>query len=395
MNLRNKKFLITQNDISSINGSSITVLELAEYLIEQGSSVVVYTYFLNEPLDRVFRERNIHVVVDENDLSILDFDYIWVHHQVLPLSIIKQLGVKSKSTIPKFIFNHMSSIDQIADEFPYIWDLENRLSSLSLFNSVETKNKQAAYLSRKIRFDIFPNPAPRKFYQSYSKQSGELRKILVVSNHPPDELINIDRYLQKHNIEIHFMGEFQEDYRIIEPELLASYDVIVTIGKTVQYCLVQNIPVYIYDHFGGPGFLNVNNYEKTSQNNFSGRGFEKKTSNDIALDLVEKYIDAVNYQSKNHKQFKNKYALENVFSRVMDRAGEIPKSNFNKSYINYLITSHNYSREHRIASRLRVISNNRLKKAIKELDQIEKSFSYKIGRLLTWPVRVIRGKLKK
>jgi hypothetical protein len=58
---------------------------------------------------------------------------------------------------------------------------------------------------------------------------------------------------------------------ITSAELLDHYDCVISIGKTVQYCLVQGIPVFLYDRFGGPGYLNESNYELAEYYNFSGR----------------------------------------------------------------------------------------------------------------------------
>ena len=51
---------------------------------------------------------------------------------------------------------------------------------------------------------------------------------------------------------------------ITSAELLDHYDCVISIGKTVQYCLVQGIPVFLYDRFGGPGYLNESNYDLPS-----------------------------------------------------------------------------------------------------------------------------------
>lgn len=44
--------------------------------------------------------------------------------------------------------------------------------------------------------------------------------------------------------------EMDDEYKSITLEILSQYDVAITIGKTVQYCLVMGVPVYVYDKFG-------------------------------------------------------------------------------------------------------------------------------------------------
>ena len=57
----------------------------------------------------------------------------------------------------------MSPFDWIPDERPYIYDLEERAASVSLFNSIETKEKQREYYTDKVPTLYFPNPAPVNF----------------------------------------------------------------------------------------------------------------------------------------------------------------------------------------------------------------------------------------
>lgn len=390
MDLRNKRFLITQNDIFSINGSSVIVLELAEYLQSLGARVTVYTYFLEDPLKTIFLERNIRVICSDEGLGLNDFDFIWVHHQVLPLSIINELGQKRKKPLPKFIFNHMSPLDWIADEFPYIWNLENILSSISTFNSLETKERQQNSFSNQLTLELFQNPAPSKFIRAHTELNEYIKKILVVSNHPPEELNKAKVNLEDQGIEVHFIGELQNKYHLVEPDLLADYDVVVTIGKTVQYCLVMGVPVYVYDYFGGPGYLSDQNYELAAHNNFSGRGFSKMSDIDLANDIIGRYADAVTYQLTKHDFYVNIFSMEKVLIRILKQASEKTLPKIDNMYLRYLINSHNYSREHRIAARLRVVCQNELQQTKESITNIKNSRTYKIGRMITKPLRLMK-----
>ena len=68
----------------------------------------------------------------------------------------------------------------------------------------------------------------------------------------------------------------------VNAEFLQQYDLVITIGRTVPRCLAMGVPVYVYDYLGGPGYLTEANFSLAERNNFSGRGFEKKTSDDMA-----------------------------------------------------------------------------------------------------------------
>lgn len=314
-----KRILITQNSLYKIAGSEVNTLELARYFTSKGASVTVYTLFALSPMVDYFD--NIKVVVgDEIDLKFEDFDLIWVHQQILPGSLLRE--IPQAKTIPPIIFFYMSSSVNI--ELPYTPGLEEYLASKALYVSQEALNFHLPYRPKNniVEYTLFPNPAPPDFLNlkraNVDDSSTEISRILVVSNHPPQELIEAIDILRARNITVTFRGEStQGTPSLITPEELSQYDCVVTIGKTVQYCLVQNIPVYIYDHFGGPGYLSEKDFSKAEERNFSGRGFAKMDPEQIADGIISGFHPAQKFQSKNSEQFENQFSIESVLSEVL------------------------------------------------------------------------------
>ena len=161
---KNKRFLITQPMIRGLNGSTAVTLELATTLQNLGAKVTVYTCDLGEPASTCFKNANIHVdQASENpSYKLANFDYVWVHSQILPASLVKAL-VSPKGSLPSFIFLHMSGMDWIPDEKPWIYNLENQLSNLSLFICEEVYNVNKPFLNPKIPISFFRNPAPMSY----------------------------------------------------------------------------------------------------------------------------------------------------------------------------------------------------------------------------------------
>lgn len=341
MNFRGIRFLLTQPMIHGINGSTMVTLELAEYLSSEGADVKVYTYYCGEPARGLFANSSIDIVEarDSPVLRLEDFDYIWVHSQVLPVSIVEALGRELPRLLPRFIFLHMSPFDWIPDERPYIYGLEQRLSSKSLFITEETMQEQGDYYGPSIEKDFFRNPAPKAFaYLSY-RPPKRLRRILVVSNHPPNELIEAQKLLKKGGIEIVFYGENSETYNRITPAILSKYEVVITIGKTVQYALVAGVPVYIYDHFGGIGYLNARNYKTAASRNFSGRDGRKHSSSYLAKDIASGYAGAVEFQSEHRQEFIDNFSIDRVLPNVLGSIKPRSIKKFSKLYCSSVVSA--------------------------------------------------------
>ena len=83
----------------------------------------------------------------------------------------------------------------------------------------------------------------------------------------------------------------------------------------MPYCFALKVPVYCYDHFGGPGWLSADNLDLAGQKNFSGRGFARKTSEVIAQEIVNGYqesllgLDALRNHAANHQDLRKNLAL--------------------------------------------------------------------------------------
>ena len=409
-----KRFLITQPMIYGYNGSTMVTVELTRYLIDEGADVTIYTYAYDYPIKAELDNIDSFKVVvasDDESLSLNDFDYIWIHSQVLPASIVDEMTHELPRHMPKFIFLHMSPFDWIPDERPYIYEMEEKLSSKTLVISEEVEAVIEKYLHSTmegIDYGYFRNPAPMNFVNSRYKPSSQLKNILVVSNHPPGELNDAINLMKEMGLNVALFGEMGDEYKSITPEILSQYDVVITIGKTVQYCLVMGVPVYIYDKFGGCGYLNGRNLRRAEKLNFSGRGFEKKDSNSIVNDILNGYRSAIDYQAKNLGKFRKEFAINDVVSNIIKNISERPIDKWEVSYagavkdcqraarrdFNNGLTLYKANREIvKLNERLAQIKLTRNKyKASSEA--LWNSSAYRVGRVLVKPMSIVKKLLR-
>jgi hypothetical protein len=191
-----------------------------------------------------------------------------------------------------------------------------------LANSFETRESLLKLMpSRAV--DVLGNPAPDYFLRptrpNYPLLPG---KILVVSNHVPEDLANaLKLYKSKHTGVVidHFgLGGTQ---RLVEPTIITRYDLVITIGKTVQYSIASCVPVYCYDRFGGPGFLSSSNFITAAWWNFSGRGFSKnsyKSSKRIVSDIEDNYQKKAAEFSALHEKYADEILLSKRLKIILD-----------------------------------------------------------------------------
>lgn len=375
--MQGKRVLITQSSLERIGGSEVQALELASYLQGAGCAVTVYTWIADGPVRSLFAESGISIITSDMpesaDLRMVDFDLVWVQHEVLPQAFYRQLGGLGEGRRPRMVFSHMSPYREVHLEQPYTYELENRLADRIVFNSQGTLEAQQGYFPKgDSRLAVYPNPAPMDFVERRHSIRPELGRILIVSNHTPVELLQAVDSLKARGIEVDRLGDVVEDAcSLTTPDLLDRYDCVVTIGKTVQYCLVQGIPVFIYDRFGGPGYLTADNYEQTARFNFSGRMEggspslveEINRHNRSSLDgptladrILEGYKAACDFQTARRKDFIRRFAIDEAVKRVVDDMTPCtePLVGMDEGYVGYLFRNsqmvEDYVRSNQLAS---------------------------------------------
>lgn len=323
-----KRFLLTHIWLRGFSGAEINILELATYLKEAGAQVEVFTFLAKSPMLDEFQKNGIPVIDDSDyPFDVSQYDVVCSAQNIIPPAMIEALGNRKRNFLNLF-FSHGCFARTCFGTALYL-PVRKKISSATLAISEEIVNKNLKRFFKDIpNLHYYPNPAPESYaaMKHLKKQSPE--RILVISNHPPQEVIDMEPLLAKKGIHVDYFGVWSDHYELVTPELLASYDCVVGIGKNAQYCLVMGKPIYIYDHFKGPGYLTETNFEAAALNNFSGRGFEEqeKTAEELVDDLLEHYQSAQAFQHNHLYDYRSRYTISTIVDHIYKSINIIPKA---------------------------------------------------------------------
>lgn len=269
-------------------GAEIASLEIAQALHDLGVEVELAALEIGAPFEDEIRASGIKCIdLLTTKLSGREFDLLWVSHYVVAYHLL----IKEELRIKTGIYSSLSHFEPL--ETP---PLSNLIFSQYIVNSEENfGNFASCYPDFSERLNIFPNSAPAIFLNAYRKSvDGEIKSIAVISNHPPSELIDLIALLRSDGVEVDLIGIQGRKLRV-SPDVLSRYSAVITIGKTVQYCLVTGTPVFCYDHFGGPGWINLESFDAAAKKNFSGRcSPTRRTSERILSELSAGFNCALN-----------------------------------------------------------------------------------------------------
>lgn len=300
-------------------GSEITCLEIAQTLVVLGYQVVITATELGEPwLGEVPEGITVSRAEDIADNS--EFDLLWLHHNLVAYKLLADKGIKSRCAI----FSSLSFFEPM--ETPPITQIS---FSRYLVNSNENLRYFVDnYPALRDHVSVFLNGCPQPFFDRFLPDASvEVRSVLFVSNHPPEEVVELDQLLQTSGLHTKTVGVSGSVERVT-PELLSEFDAVVTIGKTVQYCLGMGKPVFCYDHFGGPGWIVPETFAPALETNFSGRCTPlKRDAKELHREIMTGYEGALSYRHELRSRAKAMFSLAENVDEVLSIARKRPFSN--------------------------------------------------------------------
>ena len=268
-----RRVLIANHGLEQLAGSEIHAMQLAEHFHILGDDVTLAGLVLGEPFLAAANNLGLTVKNLRDPEVRREWDIIWTHQQSCYLLAHAIMSLKAR----QHIHGCLSYFVRLEASLLGAKDAGVRL----LANSDKTSERLDG------EFDVFRNITPRPFPANPKiSHCPTPRRIVIVSNHPPSELREAATLMRGDGIEVVIYG-IEDKYRLIDETVLVEFDVVVTIGKTVQYSLAQAVPVFVYDHFGGPGYLSRDTWKDHEAKNYSGRSSpETKDAHSLSLAIL-------------------------------------------------------------------------------------------------------------
>ena len=283
------RVLLGTTSFEHVAGSEILLLELAEAFMAQGYSCDLAAFDLALPMRRLATRAGIQFLRKPAEIRPLSYDLVWLQTQIGPtMNFASTEGALEKTLVA---FAHLDLRWKLAGPGVVLEDL---VADRFMFPSPEAAAHFRARGLGGPRACVFHNAAPAAFRRDAGEARQTLRRILFVSNHLPPEIGEAAALLRAQGIEAVHWGQSGDvrDARLL-PRHLDEADAVVSIGKTVQYALRARVPAYVYDHFGGPGWLSPGNLAAAAWHNFSGRCARRTLSPEgIAREIVEGFMAA-------------------------------------------------------------------------------------------------------
>lgn len=342
-------------------GSELHILSLAEAFKRRGWDVDVFCLVKGLPLQQAFLEKGIRLF----DYAQIDelkphYDVFFAQHQLAAESVwrkgitFEKIVVSSLSPyseheeLPSFagladllLVNSEETLEVREAELHRLAQNAKNVSKQSLnpqtmvflnyasesafefgecqANTDDREQKNPAQATHAENAGIFAEQQPRNLQPNDSP----LSRIAVISNHVSPEVHQAVPLFEAAGISCDLFG-YENISVDITPEFLGSYDLVVSIGQTAQMCFATKTPLYCYDNFGGPGYLDVRSLDTAEHFNYSGRHApDKRTAEELFDDVVAGYAD--NFENLNvfYERALDRYAFDKLFNSFFQKLEEI------------------------------------------------------------------------
>lgn len=285
---RPRHLLVATNHLRRIAGSEVVAYETARHFAAAGCRVSVFANAVGRPMAEMIEAvTGAPVMTDPDRVRPFTYDMVYVQHQVLGLFDYR--ASPEDRTTTRIVAGRLSRRSYLESGG---WLHDRLLVDHVLANSDLT----AEHLER-IGHDtpttIFHNAAPDAFFRPFVARPATPRRVLLISNHNDPAVMEAVGRLRR-TLSVDHVGEGGDRVTMVTPEMIVAADVVVSIGKSVPYALAAHVPVYVYDHFGGPGYLDADTVAMAARFNFSGRCCERRLSGRaIADEIVGGYAKGV------------------------------------------------------------------------------------------------------
>ncbi|AMN40370.1 glycosyl transferase family protein [Rhodoplanes sp. Z2-YC6860] len=283
----------------------MVALEWATHFHALGYEICLFANSAGRTMAKLAAERlGITPTDDSSQIRPFTYDLVYAQHQVLPLFGYDETAEDLQTT--RIIIGRLSRRSFMESGG---WAYERALADAVFANSALTAEHLLS-VGVTTPITVFHNAAPNAFFRSHFDKPATPRRITVVSNHlDPDVLGALE--ILKRSAQVQVFGGTATTSTLVCPEIIAATDLVISIGKTVQYALASRTPVYVYGHFGGPGYLDPENIERAHRFSFTGRCCERPLSAErLAQEILDQYGKGVAFARASTDRWLQTFRLE-------------------------------------------------------------------------------------
>jgi hypothetical protein len=273
---RSMKILLTNHHLALLGGTETATYTLALALRDAGHEVSIATV---EPgaVSEALEKQGFEVATELGPWRGRPFDIIHAHHNTMALV--------ARHHFPRtpMIFVGHGVIPEL--EQPPSVDL-----GIGVFVGVSQEVRDAWRINNNIPdAEVILNAVDCERFKPHQPIASELKRVLVLSNHFPDNLRTVvNRACELIGAKPTYTG--LEDGPVWNTEeAINSAELVISLGRGIVEAMACGRAALVYDHHGSDGLITPETYPEIRRCNFSGRRFRRSLGADTLAEELRKY----------------------------------------------------------------------------------------------------------
>ena len=319
------KLLIATHSLAGLAGAPLHTFDLCRGFRRAGHDVSTFAFYTGIVADEL-KEEGFPLFSLQN-YSTLDkekesFDLVYLHHATCEAL----LGLMFAGLVPivrGYIGIYSRNGSPVNGNFSSAATLLSEEARDTFFSIGHHDTSLRTMIARNVYDDQQLDPGAASRRNTFDKPN-----FVIVSNHVPLELASLLETAMKKGLCRFTHFGHPNNSTPITPGLLAPFDAVITIGRTVLLAVAMGKPVYLCDIRGADGWLVRSNYHGSQRHNFSGRFLANK---DWGL-IQRQLLDASQWPSdedvtwlseqveRDHALSRRVTELEEFFADIIEKA---------------------------------------------------------------------------
>lgn len=255
------------------NGAQSYMLTVADQQQRNGHEVWIYSEIAGEGSDQAIA-RGLRVAIGVSDLAEA-FDVFFAHDTVVSLELLD-----ARPAVPQLFVWHGNLFD--VNVQPQLDGAIKRVVTLS-----SSASRRFDGLAIRPPLVELRQPINVTEFQSQGAIRKQDPRVLALSNYLTGKQLAIAREACKQaGLEFRLIGQHGEGPTLRPQDAINDADIVLGKGRVVLEAMACGRAVYVYDIFGGDGWVTNESHERLDSSNFSGATTKKEVGpQELAADL--------------------------------------------------------------------------------------------------------------
>jgi archaellum component FlaC len=271
------KLLFANHHMRTLAGSELHTADLCRGFRRAGHEVALFTLVPGAISEALSGEGfRIYFPADLRAASAEDFDLVYLHHSTCEAL----LGPIFAGKAP-VVRAHLGYVPELERPLSYGCPSGRVFGSEGVMEVLGSPERVPTIVARNVYDDAL---VPVGHDEG---PPGGPPYLAVVTNHLDTGLETVLREAKEEGLLSYDLFGVEGRSVPVDAELLARFDAVVTIGRTVILAAAVGKPVYVADIHGSDGWLHPGNYGSSQRHNFSGRARglkDRRTTREELLD---------------------------------------------------------------------------------------------------------------